>query len=98
MIIAIAVIKEHDKVPEVEQILSTGAAVQNMLVAAYAQNVGAMWRTGSLAYNRIVAKGLGLDDEEVIVGFLYLGEVEGKLKSVKPLDIKNFVKEWPEND
>jgi nitroreductase len=95
LIVAIASIKEHPKVPEIEQFLSTGAAVQNMLVAAFAQGVGAMWRTGSLTYNKTVTAGLGLVEDESIVGFLYLGEPEGSVKTVKELDIKNYTKEWP---
>ena len=94
LVVAIVSFKDHPKVPEVEQILSTGAAVQNMLVAAFAQGVGAMWRTGSLTYNRMVADGLGLDDGETIAGFLYLGEPIGNMKTIKELDIKEFTAEW----
>jgi len=97
LIVAIASIKEHPKVPEVEQILSTGAAVQNMLVAAFAQEVGAMWRTGSLTYNKVVTEGLGLVTGETIVGFLYLGEPEGSVKTIKELDIKEFTQEWSDS-
>jgi nitroreductase len=94
LIVAIVSFKEHPKVPEVEQILSTGAAVQNMLVAAFAQGVGAMWRTGSLTYNKMVIEGLGLVDGEAVAGFLYLGEPEGSMKTIKELDIKEFTAEW----
>lgn len=94
LIVAIASTTEHPKVPEIEQILSTGAAVQNMLLAAFAQGVGAMWRTGSLAYNKVVIQGLGLSEKESIVGFLYLGEPRGNMRTVKELNIKDFIKEW----
>src|SRR5690625_5350244 len=57
-------------VAEVEQIVSTGAAVQNMLLAAYALGVGAFWRTGAMAYHPTIAKGLGLTDNEKIIGYL----------------------------
>src|SRR5690625_6806132 len=60
-------------VAEVEQIVSTGAAVQNMLLAAYALGVGAFWRTGAMAYHPTIAKGLGLTDNEKIIGYLFLG-------------------------
>ncbi len=94
IVVAIVCITEHPKVPEVEQILSTGAAMQNMLLAAYAQGVGAMWRTGAMAYNRVVCDGLGLAGNEKIVGFLYLGEAEGNLKSARPLNVADYVKAW----
>lgn len=78
IIVAIASPKDHPKVPVVEQVIATGAAVQNMLNAAYAQQVGAIWRTGGYAYDTVVMDGLGLTAEESIVGFLYLGETKGK--------------------
>ena len=40
IIVAIASPRENAKVPEIEQIISTGAAVQNMINAAYAQGCG----------------------------------------------------------
>ena len=94
IVVAIVCITEHPKVPEIEQILSTGAAMQNMLLAAYAQGVGAMWRTGAMAYDKIVCDGLGLAENEKIVGFLYLGEAEGNMRSAKSLNVEDYVKEW----
>ncbi len=96
VVVVITCISSHPKVPDVEQVLSTGAAVQNMLLAAYAQGVGAMWRSGSMAFNKIVHQGLGLKENESIAGFVYLGETEGNLRSVKPLPVSEYVKKWPE--
>ncbi|WP_196138026.1 nitroreductase [Aliikangiella sp. G2MR2-5] len=84
VIIASAVLKEHPKVPHVEQILSTGASVQNLLMAAHFQGIGAMWRTGGLAFNHCLMDLLGLDQDEVIVGFVYLGKEEGDKRKLKP--------------
>jgi len=95
IVIAIARISYHPKVPEVEQIVSTGAAVQNMMVAAHAQGVGAMWRTGAMAYHSVVGGGLGLASNEKIVGFLYLGRIEGRVKKVPRLDVDEFFHRWP---
>jgi nitroreductase len=63
------------KVPVVEQLLSAGAAAQNILLATHALGYGGMWRTGPMAYDRLVHRALGLDEGEAIVGFLYLGTV-----------------------
>lgn len=84
IIVAVAQHKEHPKVPAIEMDLSAAAATQNMLLAAHAQELGGMWRTGSMAYNQTVKKGLGLSDDENITGFLYLGS-----RSVPPRKI-NF--------
>ena len=43
-------VREH-KVPELEQLLSAGAAVMNLLNAFHAQGYGAIWLTGANAYD-----------------------------------------------
>ncbi len=95
IVIAISRLTSHPKVPEVEQIVSTGAAIQNMMVAAYALGVGAMWRTGGMAYHPVVTGGLGLESNERIVGYVYLGRVEGRVKRLRDLDVDEFFRNWP---
>jgi len=84
----------HPKVPEIEQDLAAGAATQNMLLAAYAQGVGGIWRTGSMAYNATVKAGLGLQSSEKIIGFLYLGQVTGAIKRLNDPAVETYFKEW----
>ena len=74
--------------------MSAGAANQNMLIAAHAQGIGAMWRTGSMAYASVVKSGLGLKEKEKIIGFLYLGSIQGPLKNLAEPDIDEYFKEW----
>ncbi|WP_218354893.1 NAD(P)H nitroreductase [Alteromonas lipotrueiana] len=73
VIVAIAKYQEHPKVPRVEQIASTSCAVMAMQMAAQAQGFNGLWRTGAYAQCDIVKKELNLNDEDEIVGFLYLG-------------------------
>ncbi|MBN0989647.1 nitroreductase [Amphritea pacifica] len=93
LIVAIAALQEHFKVPGSEQLIAAGCAVQNMLLAAHAQGLGAMWRTGDMAYNATVKKGLGLSEHEQIIGFIYLG-APAKGKPVPQLEVNDFVTEW----
>lgn len=93
LIIAIAKTKEHPKVPHSEQLISAGCAVQNMLLAAHAQDLGAMWRTGDMAYDETVRQGLELAEGEEIVGYLYLG-TPARSRKVPQLDIDKFVSDW----
>jgi len=95
IVVVIARISEHPKVPPVEQMASASAAAENMMLAAFAQGVGAMWRTGDMAYHPLVRKGLGLDDNEQVVGFLYLGQSEGRARTLTPLSVNEFVVDWP---
>jgi nitroreductase len=61
------------KVVEVEEIEAGAAAVQNMLLAAHALGLGAMWRTGDPAYDPAVKAYLGHTREAHVIGFIYLG-------------------------
>ena len=95
LIVAIVNLQEDPKVPEIEQYLSAGAAVQNLLNAAYAQGLGAMWRTGELAFNPHVATGLGLAANEHIIGFVYLGTPRIVPRQPPVVDPANHVESWP---
>jgi nitroreductase len=61
------------KVPEQEQLLSAGAVCFNLLLGAQALGFGAQWLTAWPAYDREVAKVLGLADDEKVVGFIHVG-------------------------
>jgi nitroreductase len=73
IVVVAAVLTAQSKIPEVEQLLSVGAAAQNILLAAHGLGFGAIWRTGAPAYDPEVVKGLGLPEEARIIGFLYIG-------------------------
>ncbi len=86
--------RDNPKIPVVEQLLSAGAAAQNMLNAAFAQGVGAMWRTGGFAYHTEVMRGLGLSAGETIVGFLYLGAMKTAPPSPPALNPAEYFNDW----
>lgn len=95
MIVAIANLIEHNKVPKMEQRLAVGAGIQNILVAAYAMGLGAIWRTGAMAEHSHVKSKLGLVNNEEILGFIYLGHINCNLKKPPVMSPNDFVKEWP---
>ncbi len=98
IVVVVAAPEVHPKVPEIEQMLSAGAAAQNMIIASYALGVGAMWRTGGMAYDPVVKVGLGLASHERIVGFLYLGEPQGNVRIAPELEPAEYVTTWPNPD
>jgi nitroreductase len=83
----------QSKIPEIEQMLSAGAAAQNILLAAHGFGFGAIWRTGAPAYDPEVAKGLGLPESARIVGFLYIGSAVSPPASRRPATGVNVL-EW----
>lgn len=95
MIVAISRHQDHPKVPPIEQDLACGAAVNNMLLAAHAMGLGAVWRTGALAYHPQVHAELGLASNEQILAFLYVGHPAGERKSVPALAVESYFSSWP---
>lgn len=69
----------HSKVPQQEQLVAAGCAAHAMQMAAFAQNYGAMWRTGDFSYNDEVKAQLSIASDEDIVGFLYIGSISKEL-------------------
>ncbi len=64
--------KDH-KTPVFEQELSAGAVCMNLLLAANAMGWAASWLSEWCAFSRGVDQILGLNDDERIAGFIYLG-------------------------
>jgi len=92
--VAATVDPDHPKIPAIEQILSAGAAVQNMLLAAHAEGFGAKWVTGANAYDDHVKAALGLAAADRLVGFVYLGTVDGEPPKVPHADAQAHTVEW----
>ena len=92
IIILVSTIKEHPKVPALEQMFSTAAAGQNILLALNALGFGGIWRTGKFALNKKIGSFLGLDDNQEVLGYLYIGTPVGDNKKIPQLDPEDFVK------
>tara|TARA_B100000886_G_scaffold21202_1_gene13513 strand:- start:220 stop:780 length:561 start_codon:yes stop_codon:yes gene_type:complete len=92
IIILVSTIKEHPKVPALEQMFSTAAAGQNILLALNALGFGGIWRTGKFALNKKIGSFLGLDDNQEVLGYLYIGTPAGDNKKIPQLDLEDFVK------
>ena len=67
----------HHKIPEWEQVLSSGAVCMNLCVAANAMGFATVWLTEWYAYDRGVLEQLGLAAHERIAGFVHLGTASG---------------------
>lgn len=97
VIVLVARIVEHPKVPRIEQLLSLACAVQNMQLAAHALGFGSIWRTGDVTYVDALRVGLGLPEGDQVAGFLYLGTPEVEPRDPPVLDPAEFFVEWPAN-
>ena len=94
IIILVCQPKDHPKVPEIEQILSTSTAAQNILLALHALNYGAIWRTGKVSLNNEISKYFDLEENSKILGYIYVGTPSIEPKQIPDLDIDDFVTRW----
>ena len=64
---------QDDEMTRREDLQAASAALQNMLIAANALDLAAIWRTGDGAYDDSVKAWFGLRPQDEIAGILYLG-------------------------
>jgi len=69
---------EKECVPEVEEIASVACAVQNMYLTATAYGVGCYWGSGGVTYYEEAKPFFGLNKNDRLLGFLYLGIPKSK--------------------
>ncbi|GHO66694.1 nitroreductase [Ktedonobacter sp. SOSP1-52] len=99
--VIIAVVSEfprNDEALDIENVEATAAAVQNMLLVAEELGLAAMWRTGDAAYNDQVKRWLGVETEDHIVAFLYVGypAIPRLERRATPLSQKTTWYSWEE--
>jgi nitroreductase len=96
LIIAVAAVKDpRSRVPMIEQVLSAGAAAQNILLAARALGFNAVWKTGGAAYDAEVKCALGIAPADALVAFLYIGtEPQGRDAQAPRHDWQDRVSYW----
>ena len=82
----------HKKVPPFEQMLSAGAAVQNLILALQAQGFSTVWRTGLLANEPAVKAYFGVGANDYVTAFVYTGSSPCDMPTRKPIDIEPLLR------
>jgi len=82
------------RIPVTEQIISGGCAAHSIMLAAFAQGLGAMWRTGEPAYDNAVKGALGIEPDDFIVGFIYVGTDLGGPVTRPRRATQEFAQHW----
>lgn len=81
------------KIPEYEQMLSTGAAGMNLLHGAHIHGFVGSWITGWPAYDEIVRQEFCADNEK-IAGFFFFGTAGEDLLERERPEIKAHIANW----
>jgi len=80
--------------PEWEQVLSAGAACYNMVLAAQSMGFAAQWLTEWFSYDQIILEHLGLNRDEKIAGFIYIGRTQVQSKERARPDISAITQSY----
>lgn len=93
-VIAVGVEPSIDpSIPPIEEIAAGSAAVQNMLLAAHALGLAAIWRSGWIAFEPEVREHFGISPRGTMLGFVYVGyaAMQPPVRQRRPVD---DVTEW----
>lgn len=85
---------DHSHVPVSEQLISVGAAIQNILLVAHACGYGARMVSGTKTRDRILCTALGLTDEEDLIGFICIGHSTRTPKTPPRADLADVLTRW----
>ena len=93
VIIVSAERQPSDKIPWTDQRDAAVCSAEHLLLAAHALGYGAMWRTGDPTEDPHVKKALGLEPDDAIVAFVYVGTPHDT-KEPKAVDLDGIVTEY----
>lgn len=80
-----------ERLPEIEEVEAVACAVQNMQLTATAHGVGCYWGTGGITYFEQAKSFFGLNSEDKLLGFLFLGYPKSKWPTSKRKPIEDKV-------
>lgn len=94
LVVSAAIQKDHPKIPSWEQMVTASLGAHNVMLAAHALGLGSMWKTGGPTEAAETVAALGLEPDEMIVGFMYLGQLAAPGEP-RNLDAREFVRALP---
>jgi len=94
LILALTKLQDHPKVPHFEQILSSGAAVQNFLLSLQVQGFSTVWRSGAVVESKLFKQALGLTENDLISGIIYIGTAVKAIPARAEINSADFVSHW----
>jgi len=73
VIAAVCSPSDDPRATQAEELAAAQAAVQNLLLAAHAKGLAAIWRSGDPMYHPLMKESFGLKAEQQLVGLIYVG-------------------------
>ena len=87
---------EKESVPEIEEVASVAAAVQNMYITCSAYGLASYWSTGGMTYKEEMKEFLGIGEKDKCMGLFFLGYPEGEWPKKTMRTERRLISEWIE--
>jgi nitroreductase len=94
LMIGVVAAAKESQIPLGEQVLSAGAAAQNICLAAHALGYGAMWISSMIEGDIPARQALSLGASEQLVGWICVGSLRSPAKPKKRPRGLDFAVEW----
>lgn len=83
LIVAVMQRGTNAKIPVLEEIAATSAAIQNVLLGATALDIATIWNTGGMTLKPAMKAHLQLQEEDQVMGLIYMGYTDEPLREGK---------------
>lgn len=87
-------LRPDNKIPLIEQQLAVGAAGMNLLNALHAAGYGAVWVSGDVTYDPVLAEEIGFPAPHMLAGFFFVGTPEKTDHTPKRRPVGPYVARW----
>jgi nitroreductase len=91
--IVIAVMQRgaNPKIPALEEIAATAAAIENTLLGATAAGIASFWSTGGMTHKQPMKDFLHLKEEDVVMGIIYFGYADEKFEGKRATNMEDKI-------
>ena len=73
----------NPNIPEIEEVSAASASIQNLLLGAAAHGIAGFWSTSGMVHNDKFKDYFGLEQQDRVLGMLFLGYSDEPLKEGK---------------
>jgi len=92
VIVAIMQRGANPKIPALEEIAATAAAIENILLGATGAGVASFWSTGGMTHKLPMKDFLQLKEEDVVMGIIYFGYSDEKSEGKRATSMEEKTK------
>ena len=79
-------------IPEIEDIIAVACAIQNIYLSVNAYGLGGYLTTGGVTYKATAKSFFGLGEEDILLGFFYIGHIATPPVNTKRLPLEERMK------